>query len=98
MILAGDIGGTSARLAYFQEKNNRLVPVVEEVKHGRDYSSLQAALVEYTSKYKDTPVCTCLGIAGPVRDRRVDAANLPWIIDADALEREAGIGRGHTST
>jgi glucokinase len=95
MILAGDIGGTSARLAYFEEKDHRLVPVVEEVKHGRDYPSLQAAVLEFRSKYKYTPVCSCLGVAGPVRDRRVDAPNLPWIIDADALEREAGIGKVH---
>ncbi|MFL6440192.1 MAG: glucokinase [Terriglobales bacterium] len=95
MILAGDIGGTSARLAYFEEKDSRLVPVVEEVKHGRDYPSLQAAVLEFKRKYNYAADCACFGVAGPVNNGRVDAPNLPWVIEAATLEREAGIRQVH---
>jgi len=91
MILAGDIGGTSARLAYFEQKGNRLVPVVEEVKTSHNYPSLQAAVLEFKRKYSYTIACACFGVAGPVHNRRVEAPNLPWIIDANVLERELNV-------
>jgi len=93
MILAGDIGGTSARLAYFEQKEGRLFPVVEEVKHSRDYPSLQAAVVEFTRKHGHSVFCACFGVAGPVNNGRIEAPNLPWVIEAVVLERELGISK-----
>src|ERR1700678_4071356 len=40
MILAGDIGGTNARLAYFQPQNGDLRLVKECIFPSRDYSGL----------------------------------------------------------
>jgi glucokinase len=91
MILAGDVGGTSVRLAYFERKQGQLVPVAEEIKHARDYPSLAAAVVDFHSKQKLAVTCACLGVAGPVTGRVVKASNLPWIIDAAALEASTGI-------
>jgi len=91
MILAGDIGGTSARLAYFEQKDGRLSPIAEEVKHSRDFPSLQAAVSEFQSHHNYSVNCACFGVAGPVQNRRVEAPNLPWVIDAAALEHELGI-------
>lgn len=93
MILAGDIGGTSARLAYFEKKDGRLSPVVEEVKRSRDYPTLQAALLEFKRKYDYAVSCACFGIAGPVRAGRVETPNLPWIIESAVLERELEISK-----
>ena len=93
MILAGDIGGTSARLAYFEQKDNRLTPVVEEVKHSHEYPSLQAAVLEFKSKYNYAVGNACFGIAGPVRNGRVEAPNLPWIIDSVVLQDTLGIDK-----
>lgn len=91
MILAGDIGGTSARLAYFERKNKRLLSVAEEVKHSHDYPSLQSAVLEFKRKYSYEIDCACFGVAGPVHNRRIEAPNLPWIIDAAVLEKELSI-------
>jgi glucokinase len=91
MILAGDIGGTSARLAYFEQKDGKLSPLVEEVKHSHEYPSLQAAVLEFKRKYNYRVACACFGVAGPVHNRHIEAPNLPWIIDAAVLERELGI-------
>lgn len=93
MILAGDIGGTSARLAYFEQRDGRLSPIVEEVKHSRDYPSLQAAVLEFKRKYNYSVSCACFGVAGPVNHGRVEAPNLPWIIESVVLERELGIDK-----
>ena len=41
LILAGDIGGTSTRLAYFDTAGGKLVPVVEERFPSRDAGSLE---------------------------------------------------------
>lgn len=95
MILAGDVGGTSARIAYFEPKNGRLLPVVEEVKHSRDYPSLEAAVLEFKRKHDHSVAFACFGIAGPVNHGRVETPNLPWIVDSGALERELGIGKVH---
>ena len=91
MILAGDIGGTSARLAYFERKNNRLLPIVEEVKHSHEFPSLESAVLEFQRKHNYRVACACFGVAGPVHNRRIEAPNLPWIIDAAVLERTLGI-------
>jgi glucokinase len=40
MILAGDIGGTNARLAYFQPQNGHLHMVSERVFPSREHSEL----------------------------------------------------------
>ena len=88
IILAGDIGGTSARLAYFEKKDGRLHPIVEEVKHSRGYGSLYAAVLEFAAAAKYDVTIACFGIAGPVHEGRVEAPNLPWIIDSRDLERE----------
>jgi glucokinase len=95
MILAGDIGGTSVRLAYFERKQAKLVSLAEEIKHARDYPSLEAAVVDFHSKRKLNVTCACFGVAGPVTGRVVRASNLPWIIDAAALEASTGIPDVH---
>jgi glucokinase len=91
MILAGDIGGTSTRLAYFEQKDGRLRSVAEEVKHSQDYPSLHAGVLEFAARYKHSVACACFGVAGPVNNGRVEAPNLPWIIESAVLERELGI-------
>ena len=95
MILAGDVGGTSVRLAYFELKNSRLAAVAEAVKHARAYSSLEAAVIEFIGDHHFSPICACFGVAGPVTNGIVKASNLPWIIDASVLEREVSIPKVH---
>src|SRR6202142_959023 len=88
MILAGDIGGTNARLAYFQPQNGDLCLVNERIFPSRDYSGLG----DIVSKFlKDSPVhpeAACFGIAGPVRDGRVETSNLPWVIEQSRLAKQ----------
>jgi len=91
MILAGDIGGTSARLAYFELRNGRLAAIAERTYRSREQASLESAIGKFITEQKIKVQIACLGIAGPIRDRKVVTPNLPWQIDAAILERELGI-------
>ena len=93
MFLAGDIGGTSVRLAYFEQREGRLHSVAEEIKHSRDFPSLQAAVLAFKGKNQYEALTACFGVAGPVSEGRVEAPNLPWIIDANTLEKELGLSK-----
>ena len=88
MILAGDIGGTNARLAYFQPQNGSFALIAERVFPSREYSELG----EIVSKFlQDSPAkldVACFGIAGPVRNGRVETSNLPWIIEQSKLAKQ----------
>src|SRR5215471_10343250 len=91
MILAGDIGGTSARLAYFEHRNGHLTVVAEHTYRSREESTLESAVKKFIIGHNIRAQVACFGIAGPVHDRKVVTPNLPWHVDAAVLERELGI-------
>jgi glucokinase len=93
MILAGDIGGTHARLAFFDADQGKLRLVSATVFPSRDYGSLDEILRKLVSTTNLKPDLACFGIAGPVRDGKVEASNLPWIIESAKLANELHIPR-----
>src|SRR6202043_1659823 len=70
MILAGDIGGTIARLAYFQPQNGHLRLISERVFPSRDYSELGEIVSKFLQDSATPPDMACFGIAGPVHNGR----------------------------
>jgi glucokinase len=88
MILAGDIGGTNARLAYFQPQNGHLRLVSERVFPSRDYSELGEIVSKFLQGAAIPPDMACFGIAGPVRNGRVETSNLPWVIEQSRLAKQ----------
>jgi len=88
MILAGDIGGTNARLAYFQPHNGTLQLVSERVFPSRDYSELGEIVSKFLQDAVPRPDVACFGIAGPVHNGRVETSNLPWIIEQSKLAKQ----------
>jgi glucokinase len=88
-ILAGDIGGTKTRIAVVEVSGTQ-VRIVHEVSYAsRDYATLEALLDDFLSG-AETPGHAAFGIAGPVQGRVVQTTNLPWRIDADALQQRYG--------
>ena len=81
MILAGDIGGTNARLAFFESHNESLHQVSEQIFPSREFAEFGDVVGKFLGKSKAIPEVACFGIAGPVRDGRVETSNLPWKID-----------------
>ena len=88
MILAGDIGGTNARLAYFQPQNGHLNLVSEQVFPSREYSELGEIVSRFLEGTSTRPEMACFGIAGPVHHGRVETSNLPWIIEQSRLAKQ----------
>ena len=88
MILAGDIGGTHARLAFFQSQNGHLTPVAEGVFPSRDHSGLDEIVGQFVAKQSLRPDVACFGVAGPVRNGKVETSNLPWTVEAARLAGE----------
>ncbi len=85
MILAGDIGGTNARLAAFETEGNRLQCVVEKVYPSKEHNGLPE-IVSHFVKTEGIPAqSACFGVAGPVRGGRSKISNLPWVIDSREL-------------
>jgi glucokinase len=88
MILAGDIGGTNARLAYFQSQNGRLRLVSEKVFPSREHHEFGEIVGKFLHDSGMRPQAACFGIAGPVRNGRVETSNLPWVIEQSRLADE----------
>ncbi len=88
MILAGDIGGTNARLAFFDVEEGRLSLVSATIFPSREYSGLDQIVSEFLQTSDVVPDGACFGIAGPVRNGRVETSNLPWIVESQSLASE----------
>lgn len=92
MKLIGDIGGTKVLLALVDEDG--------KLAHQRrlasaDFASFDTLLGEYLRGVSIPVEGGCLAVAGPVADngRSAQITNLPWRIDAAALEVQFGLGR-----
>jgi glucokinase len=88
MILAGDIGGTNARLAYFQAQNGHLQLISERTFPSRQHSELGEIVSQFLDDSGTRPEAACFGIAGPVRNGRVETSNLPWVIEQSRLAKQ----------
>ena len=91
MILAGDIGGTNARLAFFTVEAGRLKALIEQVYQTHQYDSLESAAEKFVTDNRLKPAHACFGIAGPVAHGRAEMPNLKWIVDSASLAKLLGI-------
>ena len=92
MILAGDIGGTHARLAFFDASNGRLKLVSEAVFHSREYPGLEQIVSTFVRQGSAPVDAACFGVAGPVRNGRAQISNLPWAVESTRLAGELNVG------
>jgi glucokinase len=91
VILAGDVGGTHARLAIFDARGEALKLIVEQVYASHSYPSLEAIVSEFLRSTSAKPDSAGIGVAGPVRDGRCVATNLPWVVDEASLSASTGL-------
>ncbi len=86
MILAGDLGGTNARLALYDATGRRRL--AERTYAAREFRSAGDVIARFLDEHPTRrPSRASLGIAGPVDGQRCVATNLPWIVDARAIAR-----------
>src|ERR1700739_1525651 len=88
MILAGDIGGTHARLGYFQAQNGHLKLLSESVFPSREYRGLDEIVVKFVEREAIQPETACFGIPGPVLQGRGERSNLPSTVEASLIAAE----------
>jgi len=91
LVLAGDIGGTSTRLAYFDSAGSGLTPLIEKRFSSREAGSLEEIVSSFTAAEGLSAERACFGIAGPILQGRVRTPNLPWSVDAVELARIVGM-------
>ena len=97
MILAGDVGGTKCNLALFAEKNGKLEVVFRERFASKEFAQFDLIIKEFSRRAaphlgSSTIRAAGFGVAGPVINNRIHATNLPWIVDAETLSKEVGVG------
>jgi glucokinase len=92
MILAGDVGGTKTRLGFFEVDGPQVRPVAEGSYHSRDYPGMAEILRDFLQAHRPKAERVSLGIAGPVRQGRVETPNLPWVVDAGRLGEDLRCG------
>src|SRR5215468_10593646 len=93
MILAGDIGGTHARIAAFTIDGGRVKLVSEQIYPSRQHHNLESAVHAFLTTHEVRATTACFGVAGPVRKGIAVLPNLGWTTDASSLAHEIGIER-----
>jgi glucokinase len=92
-ILAGDVGGTNARLA-IADLGAGTVRIVKEQRYPSGGAPGLAPIVRRFLDWAAEPVeRACFGIAGPVVNGECRTPNLPWTVSARELARDLGIRR-----
>ncbi len=95
IVLAGDVGGTNARLAIV-ELDGRTARIARERRYpSQDYPGLAPIVRRFGEEEASRPDRACFGIACPVVGDDCTAPNLPWTINARTLAAEIGIA--HTT-
>ncbi len=87
-ILAGDIGGTSTRLALFESRGGALRAIAQRRYTSLEYAGLEAILRDFCSGQPQAVEAACVAAAGPIVADSVQVTNLPWIVDARVIAQE----------
>ncbi|MDB6017121.1 MAG: glk [Pedosphaera sp.] len=89
MILGGDIGGTKVNLGLFEVEGQRVKLAAEGSYASRRFAHLQDIVRDFVA-VKGAPEieAACFGIAGPVKNGRVQVTNLPWVVEAVEMAEE----------
>src|SRR5438093_6096467 len=93
IVLAGDVGGTNARLAIV-DVDARTARIVKERKYvSHEYLGLAPIVHRFYDEVGSRPDRACFGIACPVVGEDCTAPNLPWTINARQLAADIEIPR-----
>ena len=98
VLLAADVGGTKTLLGLFARAPER--PKTIEVGEfiTLDYDSVVPMIREFLKARGVEPravAATTFGVAGAVTDQIARLTNVPWVVDAAAVEQAAALRRVH---
>jgi glucokinase len=93
-VLAGDVGGTNARLAIVEVADGRGTLVARQTVPVAEHDGLEAPLAAFLNDQGDAaPTLGCLGVAGKIDGRRIEGVNAAWVVDADSLQAAGALRR-----
>ncbi len=85
MILAGDVGGTKARLALYQFKDGSFARQQTETFNSAEFSGVEEVVQTFLRKHNARVSKVCIGIPAPIVDGKARPANLAWELDEARL-------------
>ncbi|MBK1717712.1 glucokinase [Thiocystis violacea] len=89
-LLVGDIGGTKTALG-MAETDGGAVTLSEPRRYpSAGFGSFDQIVQHYMVETGAQCRFAAFAVAGPIHDRRCETTNLPWLLDADALEHGFG--------
>ncbi len=92
MVLVGDIGATTCRLALARPGREELHRLESRADYrSSDYGGLGEVVARYLEEIEERPGRAAFGVAAPVRSGRARFANLPWEVSEEHLSRRIGI-------
>lgn len=92
-ILAGDVGGTNARLAIVHIEHGAWRISNRQTFPSAEFDGLATIVNRYCDNLGVRPARAGFGVPCPVRDGPCKLANLDWQIDPDRLAADIGIAR-----
>lgn len=92
-IVAGDIGGTSARLALYDVAGPVPSLRARATYPSRAHDGIEPILGAFLTTLPTAPVAVALGVAGPVRDGVCRTTNLPWLLSARSIAAATGVAQ-----
>jgi glucokinase len=87
MLIAGDIGGTTTRLALVSPASGPREFVAEQEFPSGDFKGLQPMVKAFLARTGGHATAACFDVAGPVIEGRAHLTNLPWDLEEAALRR-----------
>jgi glucokinase len=96
--LAGDVGGTNARLRMSRARGTRLETLAEQSYRVADFDGLEDAIESFIDGARSALGAAlaidraCFAVAGPIEGDHAKLTNAPWTIDARAIAERLGIG------
>ncbi len=91
MLIAGDIGGSTTRLALVSPEAGPRKFVAQQEFHSADHAGLQPIVEAFLAKSGGAVTAACFDVAGPVINGRAHLTNLPWDLDETTLCRGLGL-------
>jgi glucokinase len=93
MLIAGDIGGTTTRLALISPEAGPRDFVAEQEFPSADFKGLQPIVEAFLANTGGHATSACFDVAGPVIGGRAHLTNLPWELEDAVLCRDLNLQR-----
>ena len=93
MLIAGDIGGTTTRLALVSAEAGPRRFVAQQSFNSADFDGLEPIVEAFMAGSGARATSACFDVAGPVIDGRAHLTNLPWQVEETTLCRDLKLER-----